>query len=30
MKRRNRPINSPISAAGRDQFSELKEKIVMT
>ena len=28
MKRRNSPINSPISAAGRDQFSALKEKMV--
>src|SRR5579875_2866718 len=28
MKRRNRPINSPISLAGRDQFSALNENIV--
>ena len=28
MKRRSRPKRSPISLAGRDQFSELKEKIV--
>jgi hypothetical protein len=28
MKRRSRPINSPISVAGRDQFSALKEKMV--
>ena len=28
MKRRSRPNRSPISVAGRDQFSELKEKIV--
>ncbi len=28
MKRRNSPISSRISAGGRDQFSELKEKIV--
>ena len=28
MKRRNNPISSPISLGGRDQFSELKEKIV--
>src|SRR5258705_12151237 len=27
-KRRKRPISSVISAGGRDQFSELKEKIV--
>ena len=30
MKRRNKPIRSLISAGGRDQFSELKEKIVNT
>jgi hypothetical protein len=29
MKRRSRPISSPTSAAGRDQFSALNEKIVM-
>ena len=29
MKRRSSPIRSPTSAAGRDQFSELKEKMVM-
>ena len=29
MKRRNRPISSPTSLAGRDQFSALKEKMVM-
>ena len=28
MKRRSKPKRSPISLAGRDQFSELKEKIV--
>ena len=28
MNRRSRPNRSPISLAGRDQFSELKEKIV--
>src|SRR5450432_4145262 len=28
MKRRSKPNKSPISVAGRDQFSELKEKIV--
>src|SRR4051794_4576229 len=28
IKRRSRPNKSPISVAGRDQFSELKEKIV--
>src|SRR6266705_3583409 len=28
MKRLSRPNRSPISVAGRDQFSELKEKIV--
>ena len=28
MNRRKRPNRSPISVAGRDQFSELKEKIV--
>ena len=28
MKRRSRPNRSPISVAGRDQFSELNEKIV--
>src|SRR5262245_28502220 len=28
MKRRNNPIRSRISAAGRDQFSELNEKVV--
>ena len=28
MNRRNNPISSRISAAGRDQFSALKEKIV--
>ena len=28
MNRRNRPIRSLISDSGRDQFSELKEKIV--
>ena len=28
MKRRSKPIRSRISAGGRDQFSELKEKIV--
>ena len=30
MKRRSRPIRSRTSAGGRDQFSELKEKIVST
>ena len=29
MKRRSRPINSPTSLAGRDQFSALNEKMVM-
>jgi len=28
MNLRKRPKRSPISLAGRDQFSELKEKIV--
>ncbi len=28
MKRRNSPISSPISLAGRDQFSALNEKMV--